>query len=764
MARTTFLAVLSLVSAALIVSCRQSPQTYVAKGNTFYDAGKYDDAIINYKKAIQRDAKFGEGYYRLGMAELKTGKVREAFAALNSANTLLPGRVDVKAALGDFLLIAYFSDKNRPVMIYNQLTKLSDELLAKDPNSFDGLRIKGALAWSDGKLKDAEEDFRKANASKAMQPSVIVMWVEVLFKDGQFAEGERLALDLIQAHKDNSVAYDLLYGHYKAQNRMADAENILRTKVSNNPQSINYAIELAGFYASVGKRDQMTATLQHVLDDPTTFPEGHLRVGDFYGALHDWPEAVRQYEEGAKGNSKDKSTYLKRIADAWLAQGKGDQAAGVIGEILKDQPKDDAAKAVNASLLLKSGNPEKVRAAVNDFQELVKKRPDDPLLQFSLGQALMVKGDQNEAAAEFRQLVKKRPRYLPPILALARLSLAKNDDAQALQYANDALAVNPRLLEARLVRTTAMLGSQRFAEARTELAALATEYPQNVEVQFQLATLDLGEKNFSKAETRLQGLYEKDKFRALSILVEVYREQGQLDKAISRLTMELGRSPNTAAIHFLLAETALRARKYELALQQYQQLLVMAPRSAQVHMRLGSLYQLNGDVNKAIARFQQAMELAPTDPSPAAALADAYRMAGRNAEAMANYRRVLVLDPGNGNAMNNLAYTLLDSGGAPDEAQKLVEQALQKAPRNPNFADTLGMVYLKKNLDDSAVQVFSGLTQRFPDNPVFRYHYALSLTEKGQKAKARTELEVALRKSPPDELRRNIQSSLAKIQ
>jgi tetratricopeptide (TPR) repeat protein len=250
----------------------------------------------------------------------------------------------------------------------------------------------------------------------------------------------------------------------------------------------------------------------------------------------------------------------------------------------------------------------------------------------------------------------------------------------------------------------------------------------------------------------------------LSILVEVYREQGQLDKAISRLTMELGRSPNTAAIHFLLAETALRARKYELALQQYQQLLVMAPRSAQVHMRLGSLYQLNGDVNKAIASFQQAMELAPTDPSPAAALADAYRMAGRNAEAMANYRRVLVLDPGNGNAMNNLAYTLLDSGGAPDEAQKLVEQALQKAPRNPNFADTLGMVYLKKNLDDSAVQVFSGLTQRFPDNPVFRYHYALSLTEKGQKAKARTELEVALRKSPPDELRRNIQSSLAKIQ
>ena len=120
------------------------PAAYVAKGNTFFDAGKYDDAIINYKKALQRDGKFGEGYYRLGLAELKTGKTREAYAALNTASTLLPNRTDVKATFADFLLLAYFSDKKRPAALYAQLTKLSDELIAQDPNSYDGLRIKGA--------------------------------------------------------------------------------------------------------------------------------------------------------------------------------------------------------------------------------------------------------------------------------------------------------------------------------------------------------------------------------------------------------------------------------------------------------------------------------------------------------------------------------------------------------------------------------------------------------------------------------------------
>jgi tetratricopeptide (TPR) repeat protein len=763
MSRTTFFTLSLVLSAGIMVSCRQTPQQYVARGNTFFKAGKYEDAILNYKKAIQRDPKFGEGYYRLGLAELKTGKSRDAYVAINTASGLLPDRADVQVTLADFLLVGYLGNKNRPAALYTQLSKLSDSFIAKDPNSYDGLRIKGALAWTDGRLKEAEAFLQKANAQKPLQAPVVLMWVQVLFRDGQPEAAERLAQEFIKAHKDSGTIYDVLYAHYQSENRPVDAENILRTKVKNNPSNINDALELAMFYAAANKRDQMTATLQRVLNDPKTFPDARLKVGDFYGVLHDWPEALRQYQEGANANSKDKAMYLKRISDAWLAQGKGEQAAGVVSEILKEHPDDESAKAVNASLLLKTGKPEKVQAAVNDFQDLVKKQPDNPLLRFALGEALMAKGDQNEATVQFRESLKQRPIYIPSIMALAKLSLSKREFAQALQYADSALAVNPKLAEARLVRTAALLDTHQDTDARTELTALATDLPQNVEVQFQLASLDLAEKKYPQAEARLEQLYQKDKYRALAGLAEAYREQGQVDKALSRLTMELGKSPDTVPIHSMLADIALRASKYDLALEQYHQLQILLPRSAQLQLRLGMVYQLKGDLPKALDCFRQASDLAPRDPVVAAALADVFRMTGRNAEAVAGYRHVLALDPENVNAMNNLAYMLLDSGGR-DEAQKLAEQAVQKAPRNPNFADTLGMVYLKKNLDDSALQVFSGLTQRFPDNPIFRYHYALTLTQKGQNAKAKTELEAALRKSPSDELRKNIQSSLAKVQ
>jgi tetratricopeptide (TPR) repeat protein len=99
----------------------ESASICVAKGNAFYEAGKYDEAIINYKKAIQKDAKFGEGYYRLGLAELKAGHSREAYGALTTASTLLPDRTDVKVTLADSLLSGYFSSKSRPVAIYTPI-------------------------------------------------------------------------------------------------------------------------------------------------------------------------------------------------------------------------------------------------------------------------------------------------------------------------------------------------------------------------------------------------------------------------------------------------------------------------------------------------------------------------------------------------------------------------------------------------------------------------------------------------------------------
>src|SRR6266849_849172 len=101
MRRTATPLVLLFCLAVLTTSCQQSAQGYLTKGNQLFAAGKNEDAILNFKKAIQKDQRLGEAYYRLALAELKAGKPRDAYAALSSANNLLPDRSDVKVTLAD---------------------------------------------------------------------------------------------------------------------------------------------------------------------------------------------------------------------------------------------------------------------------------------------------------------------------------------------------------------------------------------------------------------------------------------------------------------------------------------------------------------------------------------------------------------------------------------------------------------------------------------------------------------------------------------
>ena len=143
-------------------ACIATKQTYLSRGNKLYDAGKYSDASLNYRKAIQKDPKFGEAYYRLGLSAVKQDQPRLAYDSLYQAAQLLPNNVDVMEKFADVCLSYYLVDPSHPQFLYKQITQLSGELLSKNPNSYEGLILKGYLAETDRKPKEAIDSFRKA--------------------------------------------------------------------------------------------------------------------------------------------------------------------------------------------------------------------------------------------------------------------------------------------------------------------------------------------------------------------------------------------------------------------------------------------------------------------------------------------------------------------------------------------------------------------------------------------------------------------------
>jgi tetratricopeptide (TPR) repeat protein len=94
--------------------CGRTASHYLSLGAKQYEAGKYDDAIINYRKAIQKNTNMADAYYGLGRTLLKQQKPREAFAALEKAVQLAPDNLDAKRLFADLTLTAYMSDSRRP--------------------------------------------------------------------------------------------------------------------------------------------------------------------------------------------------------------------------------------------------------------------------------------------------------------------------------------------------------------------------------------------------------------------------------------------------------------------------------------------------------------------------------------------------------------------------------------------------------------------------------------------------------------------------
>jgi tetratricopeptide (TPR) repeat protein len=523
----------------------------------------------------------------------------------------------------------------------------------------------------------------------------------------------------------------------------------------------------------------MNSTLQQILSAPKDFPDARLQAGNLYASLGQWDQAFRLFEEGARlspppsqkktsDQEIDRLAYQKRMADVLLAQGKKDEARQLVDVILKDAPKDEDARRIRASLLLEAGGAENVTTVLAELKALMEandKQRNDPRLRSLLGRAYMLAGDLDAARREFQQVANWRKDDVQSRYALAGISLNQSKTDEAIRYADEILALDSTNGPVRLLKVIAMTNAGYYGRARSELMNLQRDFPKSREVQLQVGFLALAEKKYAEAERVFRKLNEAGTGDVSPVagLVSAYGAQNQWDRAIDLLNADLKKSPGSAAIHQLMATTAARAGKYDLAVTEYQNLLAKNPKSVELRIQLGEVYQLKGDLGNAIAALQAARELAPKDSKPIMLLASYLQRAGRYKEAQAEYQHVLELLPDNPFVLNNIAFLLVESGGDLDEALRVAQRALGKSPGHPVLTDTLGWIYLKKGNKDSAVQTFSNLVRQEPKNPTYRYHYAMALLEKGDREAARKEAQSALTSQPDPDTEQKIKALASRI-
>src|SRR5438105_1246829 len=156
------LLIAGLLAAILLCGCGMTAKQYIEHGNRLFDAGKYEEAAINYRNAVRKDQQSGDGFYRLGLALIKLNKASEAYQNLNRAVTLSPQNTPAKVQLANLALSGYVMDPTHPAVLYKRVRSITDELLAANANSVDGLRLKASIALLDNKPQEALDTLNSA--------------------------------------------------------------------------------------------------------------------------------------------------------------------------------------------------------------------------------------------------------------------------------------------------------------------------------------------------------------------------------------------------------------------------------------------------------------------------------------------------------------------------------------------------------------------------------------------------------------------------
>jgi tetratricopeptide (TPR) repeat protein len=756
----------ALAAAILTCGCGKSAQQYLDRGNQSFKAGKYEDASINYRNAIKKDGNSGEAHYRLALSLLRLNKAGEAYQELNRSVDLSPKNMQAKVDLANLCLAAYAQDPKHPASLYNRAKTMTDQLLAANANSVDGLRLQGTIAVLDRRLGDAITSYKRALQLSSGAPEVQTALAEALLRDNQPAEGEREAKEAIARHPQYGPAYDLLYSQYVIAHRWDDAESLLKLRISKNPKDARAVLQLAGFYFGRKNPEASEKLISTLVDRPSDFPQADLMAGDFHTLTRAWDKALADYQRGLSRDKTRETIYRERSAAVLATMGRRDEALKEVDAALAKDAKDVGARTLKVSILMEMGGAQNVSSAAELATDLAKDAPTNARIQMLTGQVALAKGELDTAAARFQQAARADSRSTAPHLALGRVYLLRKNYAAVLEQANAALAIQQNDPNARLMRISALTLTGAYGQAKSEAEQLSRDTSNPRQVQMQLGIIALAQRHYSEAESYFQKLYHQNEqdLHPLAGLVSTYLAQSMPDRALEVLEAEKKRSPESAGTEALIVSTAEASGKYDLALSELQNMAAKNPKSADVQIRIAELQKKQGNNAAALEALQHAQQLDPNRRGVAAAMANIQEQMGKPTEAIANYRKALAQNQDDVVALNNLAYLLSEHQGDLDEALRLASTGAKKAPGNPNLQDTLAWIQIKKGDAAAALPILSSITQKFPNDATFRYHYAVALLRKGDRTGAREQLQAALSKKPDQATETQIRTLLAQAQ
>lgn len=368
----------------------------------------------------------------------------------------------------------------------------------------------------------------------------------------------------------------------------------------------------------------------------------------------------------------------------------------------------------------------------------LKQDPTDTQVRFARAQLAMLQSDEASAIAELEQVRKLDPKAPNALLLLAQAYARTNrfDDAEkvieeALRIVDVAAPVHGHAAQ---MYMDAGRYEQALARFRQAIAAAPTEPTYYIgAARAQLATGDL-----DSAEESIQRAMKAkpDYMPAVAMAIMLDLRRGRRDGAAARIKDLKNKNPNDPSVSLLEGDVLLASKDFRQAAAAYARSNKLAP-SARAALREYRARVL-GDLQDPTVPLSDWLARRPDDLTVRLVLAEDLAARGDTRRAIEHYETLAKAPQPNAMALNNLAWLYHEAGNA--QAAAIAEQAYEIAPQVPAIGDTLGWILLQSGDKSRGLTILKAAATA-DSNPEIRYHYAVALSETGDRDAALRELQ-----------------------
>jgi Tfp pilus assembly protein PilF len=738
---------IAFICLGLLAGCNSDPKAardkYYKSAEKYFSMGKYDEAIIQYRNALQADKEHIPSYLGMAKAFQQTGNPQNAIGIYQQVIKQDDKNVEARLQLGQYMLVGAAMDAS----LFKRAQEMAETVLKIEPSNTAAMILLGNAYAGQKDLDKAAQSIEKALAADPANLSAALDLGAIQMRKKDMGKAEATFKEALQKHPDAPQAYLAMAAWFFAEKHPAEAEHSLRKAFDLNKGDTSSLYNLAAFYTSTQR-----------------------------------PEEAEKIFKEAIARKPDSREPRWGLASFYLQQGKDDKGVEALQDLLKAHPNDRQARLTLAEVYINQKNESKAEELI---RSALAAKKDDAEAHYLMGKLLLNRKERDKALAEFESAIKANRAMMRAQMEKINLLLAKGDLEGAQNTLNEILQIDRNNVAAKgfLAKILALRG--RAQDAMQQAQAVLAVAPKNENaLMAQAEAFRLLNKvdDSQKAYANLTQSYPKNAlyWQRLGV-TEVLKKETAAALQHFRKALVLQPAFVTAANNILFI--LLRDKKTDEAMAELDRWSTVGGPQDEIHRYRGQIYLSKGDAAAGEREFRKTIELNPQNYQgyillaqlkanqkklpeaikemdrliagnknyvPAYMLKAVYLQESKDIPgAIACYRKTLELDPENPVASNNLAWLLVENNMNWDEALSLARTARKKMPEEPEMADTLGWIYYKmKNYTLAADQFLFSVNGRQQPKAESYYRLGLAYEAKGDALPAKQMMRKALDVNP----------------